>query len=339
MRRVAIINQKGGVGKTTTTINLGAALAQSGKRVLLIDLDPQGHLSLHLGCEPADGQTSVYDVLTSAAPIAESLVTVNKRLTLLPADIDLAGAEAELISVTGREVLLREALATVADRFDFMLIDCPPSLGVLTINALVATDEVLIPLQAQFFALQGLSRLFDTVSLVRQRINPALRVAGVALCMHESSTKLSSEVVDDLTQFLESSRGTAAPWSQARLFKTRIRRNIKLAEASSFGQSVFDYAPKSNGALDYADLAHEIFGTRPELGSMESPKVMTAEAAPTQSVHAPAVPTVAAVVPSPPPSTKKAPRRDARGKSTSNGEVASVNSENSRLVAAASSSP
>ncbi len=261
MRRIAVINQKGGVGKTTTTANLGAALARSGSRVLLVDFDPQGHLTLHFGAEVADGQASIYDVLTSSTPVGEVAVEVCERLTLVPADIDLAGAETELVSVTGREVLLREAIDVVADSYDYMLIDCPPSLGVLTINALVASNEVLIPLQAHFFALQGLGKLLDTVTLVRRRINPDIKVAGVILCMHDATTRLSCEVVDDLTCFLESSRSTESAWASAPVFRTRIRRNIKLAEASGFGQSVFDYAPRSNGAIDYANLADEIFAS------------------------------------------------------------------------------
>lgn len=260
MRRIAVINQKGGVGKTTTTASLGAALGSAGQRVLLIDLDPQAHLSLHFGTEVGEEQASVYDVLTSNTPIREAAKTVRDRISLVPSDIDLAGAEAELISVTGREVILREAVDAVVADYDVMLIDCPPSLGVLTINALAAAEEVVIPLQAHFLALQGLGKLFDTVTLVRQRINPALRVSGVVLCMHEAFTRLAMEVVGDLTGFLEGARGTTKPWAEARVFSTCVRRNIKLAESCSFGQTVFDYAPRSNGALDYAALTEEIFG-------------------------------------------------------------------------------
>jgi chromosome partitioning protein len=259
MRRIAVINQKGGVGKTTTTANLGAALARAGRRVLLIDLDPQAHLSLHFGMETSDDQPSMYDVLTSTMPIAQVAVPAGENVTLVPSDIDLAGVEAELISVMGREVVLREAVEAADGDHDVMLIDCPPSLGVLTVNALAAADELIIPLQAQFFALQGLSKLLDTVTLVRRRINPMLRVDGIALCIHEPTTRLAGEVVDDLRSFLESARGTPVPWADARVYETYIRRNIKLAEASSFGQTIFDYAPRSNGARDYARLAAEIF--------------------------------------------------------------------------------
>ena len=171
MRRIAVINQKGGVGKTTTTANLGAALATLGHRVLLIDLDPQAHLTLHFGIDVGHEQRTAYDILTGSTPVSAVLVEARASIKLMPSDIDLAAAEAELISVMGREVVLRAALTPVENDFDVMLIDCPPSLGVLTINALAACDEVMIPLQAQFFALQGLSKLLDTVMLVQQRIS------------------------------------------------------------------------------------------------------------------------------------------------------------------------
>lgn len=277
MRRIAVINQKGGVGKTTTAANVGAALARSGRRVLLIDLDPQAHLTLHFGVELTDDQPSVYDVLIDSVPVEKVARTVGENLTLIPSDIDLAAAESELVSVMGREVVLRRALTVVDDGYDVMLVDCPPSLGILTINALVAAGEVIIPLQAQFFALQGLSKLLDTVTLVRQRINAALTVSGVALCMHESTTRLGNEVVQDLRRFLEAARGTAVPWADARLYNSRIRRNIKLAEASSFGQAIFDYEPRSNGAADYAALAVEIF-----------PEIRTAAAQWSRSIEVPA---------------------------------------------------
>ena len=260
MRRIAVINQKGGVGKTTTAANLGAALARSGSQVLLVDLDPQAHLSLHFGIELADGQLSAYDVLTVGTPIRDVALRVRDGVTLIPADIDLAGAEAELISVTGREALLREALQGTNNDYECLLIDCPPSLGILTVNALVAATEVMIPLQAHFLALQGLSKLLETVTLVRQRINPSLKVSGIVLCMHESTTRLAGEVVEDLERFLAAARGTPVAWADARIYTTCIRRNIKLAESSSFGQTVFDYAPRSNGAADYARLAVEVFG-------------------------------------------------------------------------------
>lgn len=306
LRRLAIINQKGGVGKTTTTANLGAALARAGKRVLLLDLDPQAHLTLCCGVDLTDEQPSLYDVLTNEATAAEAIVKVNERISILPTNIDLAGVEARLINTPGREMILREALAGLSEPYDVVMIDCPPALGVLTINALVAATEVVIPLQAHFFALQGLSKLLETVTLVRQRINPQLHVSGVVLCLYESATRLGAEVVDDLRKFLEAARGSAKPWSTARLFDTAIRRNIKLAESPSYGQTVFEYAPKSNGAIDYANLAAEMFNLRVEdcLGADEA---ATCEAAATRAAEAaPRGEVVAAAEPTRPPPVKSA---------------------------------
>ncbi|UCE58332.1 MAG: AAA family ATPase [Phycisphaerales bacterium] len=275
MRRIAVINQKGGVGKTTTVASLGAALASADRRVLLVDLDPQAHLSLHFGVELEDDQPSAYDLLTASAPVDQVAIKARENVLLVPSDIDLAAAEAELVSVMGREMILREAVDLVEANHDVMLIDCPPSLGVLTINALAAAEEVIIPLQAHFFALQGVSKLLDTVTLVRQRINANLRVSGFVLCMHEQNTRLAGEVVADLTQFLEASRSDSVPWARACIYNSPIRRNIKLAEASSFGQTVFDYAPTSNGAIDYSALASEVFGIRKIVSSniLDSPRV------------------------------------------------------------------
>ncbi len=260
MRRIAVINQKGGVGKTTTAVNLAAALAECGRCVGVIDLDPQAHATTHLGVEPDGSRPSVYDVLVNNRPLADVRVPVGDRLTLVGSDINLAAAEVELAGVVGREVILRDALEQDTGDADFLLIDCAPSLGVLTLNALAAADEVFIPLQPHFLALHGLSKLFETTALVARRINPPLRVTGVVVCMYESTTRLAQEVVRDLEAFLERSRGQAVPWADARVQRTRIRRNIKLAECPSHGRPIFAYAPKCPGAVDYLELAREVLG-------------------------------------------------------------------------------
>lgn len=263
MRRIAIINQKGGVGKTTTTINVGAALARMGHRVLLIDLDPQAHLTLHLGQDPTSGQVGVYEMLTDSATVAKARRKIASNLWVCSASIDLAGAEVELVNVVGREVILRDLLdqhinSSKTAPYDYVLMDCPPSLNILTLNALCAATEVLIPLQPHYLALQGLSKLLETVAVVNKRINPALKVTGVVVCMNESGTKLAGEVIDDVQSFFAQARGTGVPWSDTRVFRTVIRRNIKLAESPSYGKSIFEYAPDSHGAEDYLQLAAEL---------------------------------------------------------------------------------
>lgn len=280
MRKIAVINQKGGVGKTTTTVNLAAALALAGKRVCVLDLDPQAHASTHLGVELDGTAPSMYDVLVANKPLADVRRGVGDNLSLVPSDINLAAAEVELAGIVGREVILREALASEEggpaphagegaggpSPADFLLMDCGPSLGVLTLNALAAADEVFIPLQPHFLALHGLSKLLETTALVARRINPKLVVSGVVVCLYDAATKLAQEVVNDLTAFLDKSRGASVPWANARVFGTRVRRNIKLAECPSFGKSVFAYAPKSSGAADYAALAMEVMGaTAPQV--------------------------------------------------------------------------
>ncbi|MFB3891209.1 MAG: ParA family protein [Phycisphaerae bacterium] len=362
MRTIAVINQKGGVGKTTTVANLGAAVAAAGRGVLLVDLDPQAHLTLHLGVEPGPaasgmnspasgasgagpgangagpganpGRAGMYEVLTADVPLSAVVVPIStsavpaspggfpvstagaaqtegredkrtgrqedtktgrhedtgtepsstaasplhspvlqsslssvapgnsggaaaQHLWLAPSSIDLAAAEVELVGTVGREQILRDRLADLAGPYELTMIDCPPSLGLLTLNALAAADEVLIPLQPHFLALQGLGKLLETVSLVQRRINPRLRVTGVVLCMYESGTKLAGEVVADLRSFFESARNSNAPWSAAKIFSTVIRRNVKLAESPSYGKTIFDYEPKSHGAADYRALAEE----------------------------------------------------------------------------------
>ena len=255
MRTIAILNQKGGVGKTTTVVNIAAALAAMGSRVLAIDLDPQAHLTIHFGLEPQTVDAGSYKVLTQSAAVGNEILLTRLNLWVLPANINLVGAETELVSVVGREIILREALEEVADKFDFCLIDCPPSLGLLTLNALAAAQEVLIPLQPHFLALQGFGKLLQTIELVNKRINPELKVEGILLCMFDTRASLPSEVRADIEQFLSNARGTNCAWAKARILPTFIRRNIKLAEAPSYGKTIFEYEQNCHGAEDYKEVA------------------------------------------------------------------------------------
>lgn len=260
MRSIAIMNQKGGVGKTTTAVNISAALASCGQRVCLIDLDPQAHASLHFGLDPRPGTPSVYDVLVGDAPLADVRQQVQENLWVVGSQLDLAAAELELAGVVGREVILRDKLSEDTAEFDYLFVDCPPSLGVLTLNALAAVEEVFIPLQPHFLALHGLSKLLETIDLVARRINGKLKLSGVILCMYDGSTRLAVEVSQDVDAFFRQAENRRASWANAYTFQTRIRRNVRLAEAPSFGQSIFQYAPTSNGAEDYRSLAQEILG-------------------------------------------------------------------------------
>ncbi|MBK8266917.1 MAG: AAA family ATPase [Planctomycetes bacterium] len=276
MECIAIINQKGGVGKTSTAVNLGAGLAQRGKRMLLIDLDPQGHLTTHFGLDGDAAGRGVYEVLTQNLPIEEAIHPYSPTISVIPSNVDLAAAEVELVSVVGREVILRDLLAAKNWPYDIVMLDCPPSLGILSLNALCMSTRVLIPVQPHFLALQGAGKLFETIALVNHRLNPKLSVAGMVMCLYDAGTRLSAEVVDDLAKFLDSSRGTKVPWSNARIFKNVIRRNVKLAECPSYGQSIFEYAPRSNGATDYLALADELLEVidgRTKIPSDESLKV------------------------------------------------------------------
>ena len=259
VRTIAVINQKGGVGKTTTVANLGAAIASRGRRTCLIDLDPQSHLTLHLGTEPGAPEHGMYDVLTADVPIGRAVLAVAENLWLVPSEIDLAAAEVELAGAVGREQILRDRLAQEHLPYEFAMIDCPPSLGLLTLNALAAADDVLIPLQPHFLALQGLGKLLETVCLVQRRLNAKLRVSGIVLCMYESTTRLAGEVAADLQEFFVAARHTATPWAKTRIYRTVIRRNVKLAECPSHGTTIFQYEPHSHGAEDYDHLAEEFF--------------------------------------------------------------------------------
>jgi chromosome partitioning protein len=260
MRTIAVLNQKGGVGKTTTVVNTAAALASMGNKVIAIDLDPQAHLTIHLGIEPQSIESGSYGVLIRQAKFEQEILLVRPNLWLLPANINLVGAESELVNEVGRETILREAVSTMANEFDYVLIDCPPSLSLLTLNALATAGEILIPLQPHFLALQGLGKLLQTVDLVNRRINPSLKVTGILLCMFDSRTSLSGEVKDDIERFLDNARGSNSAWAQARVLPTFIRRNIKLAEAPSYGKTIFEYEPSCNGAEDYGLIAQYLQG-------------------------------------------------------------------------------
>ena len=258
MRTIAVINQKGGVGKTTSAVNLSAALAEAGNNVWLIDLDPQAHASLHLGVAIVGDEPTIYDVMTGAAKLDEVNFQIKRNLWLCPSHIDLAAAEMELAGEVGREIILRDAMQIIQQDFDYVILDCPPSLGILTLNALTTADEVFLPLQPHFLALHGLSKLLKTIELVARRLNNGLVLSRVLYCMYDSGTRLAAEVVNDVEQFLDDERNTDSVWSNAVSFDTRIRRNIRLAEAPSYGQSIFQYAPDSNGAQDYHSLALEV---------------------------------------------------------------------------------
>lgn len=262
MRRIALINQKGGVGKTTTAANLGAALARAGRRVVLVDLDPQANLSLHLDCHVEDGAPSTYTLLTGANSFAECLHdTRTAGLRLCPASLDLSGAELELANAFGRELLLREALERWASEgvveglepADYVLVDCPPSLGLLSVNGLVAAREAMVAVQTEFFALQGMSKLVEIVSLLRRRLNPSLEVSGILPCLYDSRLKLAREVLAEVRKYFP-----------GKVFKRPIAKNVKLAEAPSYGRTIFEYAPESPGAADYEAVAAEVLAQERE---------------------------------------------------------------------------
>ena len=247
-RVISVANQKGGVGKTTSTVSLAAALAVHGKKVLIIDSDPQGNATSGLGVQKGELEQDVYDVLVNQVPMADVIVpTTRENLMIAPSTIQLAGAEIELTSQPHREQRLKEAVKKIKDDYDYIFIDCPPSLGHLTMNAFTASDTVLIPVQCEYYALEGLSQLMNTITMVRKHFNPHLKIEGVLLTMYDARTNLGNEVKDDVIKYF-----------REKVYKTIIPRNVRLSEAPSYGQAIVDYDPKSRGAEVYMELAKEV---------------------------------------------------------------------------------
>ena len=245
---ISVANQKGGVGKTTTTVNLGSCLASLGKKVLLVDMDAQGNATSGVGIRKPDVTKDIYDVLVNELPIDEAtLITEHENLSIVPATLQLAGAEIELTSMMARESRLKGSLAEVSSQYDYILIDCPPSLGHLTINSFTASDSILIPVQCEYYALEGLSQLLNTVRLVQKHFNPELEIEGVLLTMYDARTNLGNEVVEEVRKYF-----------REKVYETIIPRNIRLSEAPSHGKPIIDYDPRSRGAEVYQALAKEV---------------------------------------------------------------------------------
>lgn len=245
---IAITNQKGGVGKTTTTVNLGACLATLGKKVLLVDIDPQGNTTSGIGINKADVAHCIYDVLINEIHPKEAILdTAIENLKIIPATIQLAGAEIELVPTISREVRLKKSLQLIQHEFDYILIDCPPSLGILTVNSLTASHSVIIPIQCEYYALEGLSQLLNTVRLVQKHLNTSLQIEGVLLTMFDARTNLGIQVIEEVKKYF-----------QQKVYRTIIPRNVRLSEAPSHGQAIITYDPRSKGAEVYLELAKEV---------------------------------------------------------------------------------
>jgi len=245
---ISIVNQKGGVGKTTTSVNLSAFLAIRGKKVLVVDLDPQGNATSGFGFDKSELESSIYDVLVNDTPLEQVVQsTQRKNLDLCPTNINLAGAEVELVSAMSRETILKRAIETVKEKYDFVLIDCPPSLGLLTINALAASSGVIVPIQGEYYALEGLTQLVDTINLVKKHLNPDIGIYGVVITMFDGRTQLTRQVVEEVRKYFGE-----------KVFNTVIPRNIRLAEAPSHGKTIAEYDAKSRGGVAYQELANEV---------------------------------------------------------------------------------
>lgn len=244
---IAVANQKGGVGKTTTTINLAASLAELGKKILVLDLDPQGNTTSGFGVEKEEVEKTIYELMVGEARLKETIIKINERLSLIPSDVNLAGAEIEILELKEREYVLKNEVDYIKDDYDYIIIDCPPSLSMLTVNAMTTANSILVPIQCEYYALEGISQLIHTIDLVHKKLNPKLEINGVVFTMYDGRTKLSFDVVNSVKESLNSY-----------IYKTVIPRNVRLAEAPSHGEPINQYDPKSAGAIAYMDLAKEV---------------------------------------------------------------------------------